>query len=95
MGLQKFIEKNLPEHWEKASKKFRCKKDLCNRMYEAIPYYYKGNKLRYSDLRRRAFQYIRCKFEGELIYSINIANADYAFWKAVNDYANIIKEECR
>ena len=95
MGLLRFIERNLPEHWEKASRNNRCKRDWCRRIYDAIPNYYKGNKLRDKDVGRRAIKYIQIKFERELLYAIDVTNTDIDFWKQVNEEANQIKEQCR
>lgn len=95
MGLLRFIEKNLPEHWEKASRKNRCKRDLCRRIYDAIPNYYKGNKLRDKGVYCRVIRYIQIKFERELLYAIDVTSTDIDFWKQVNEEANQIKEQCR
>ena len=43
MGLLKFIEHNLPYEWEVAAKEQRCKRDLCQRIYDALPPYFKGS----------------------------------------------------
>lgn len=96
MGLLHFIEKNLPEHWEKAARKHRCKKELCERIYRAIPSYYKGNKLRDRETAIRAFNYIRIKLQYQLIYAIDVSGTrSIDFWYTVNDEANKILDECR
>lgn len=96
MGLLRFIEKNLPEHWEKAARKHRCKKELCERIYRAIPAYYKGNKLRDRDTARRAFNYIRTKFDYQLINAIDVSDAfNINFWYIINNEANQILDECK
>ena len=96
MGLLRFIEKNLPEHWEKAARKHRCKKELCERIYRAIPAYYKGNKLRDRDTARRAFNYIRTKFDYQLINAIDVSDVhNLNFWYIINNEANQILDECR
>lgn len=96
MGLLHFIEKNLPEHWEKAARKHRCKQELCKRIYKAIPAYYKGNKLRDREAARRALNYIRTKFNYQLINAIDVSGIhDLNFWYTVNNDANQILDECR
>ena len=96
MGLLRFIEKNLPEHWEKAAKKHKCKKELCERIYRAIPAYYKGNKLRDRDTARRAFNYFRTKFDYQLINAIDVSNVhNLNFWYIINNEANQILDECK
>lgn len=96
MGLLRFIEKNLPEHWEKAARKHRCKKELCERIYRAIPAYYKGNKLRDRDTARRAFNYIRTKFDYQLINAIDVSDVhNLNFWYIINNEANQILDECK
>lgn len=96
MGLLRFIEKNLPEHWEKAARKHRCKKELCERIYRAIPAYYKGNKLRDRDTARRALNYIRTKFDYQLINAIDVSDVhNLNFWYIINNEANQILDECR
>lgn len=96
MGLLRFIEKNLPEHWEKSARKHKCKKELCKRIYRAIPAYYKGNKLRDRDTARRAFNYIRTKFDYQLINAIDVSGVhDLNFWYTINNEANQILDECR
>lgn len=96
MGLLRFIEKNLPEHWEKAARKHRCKKELCERIYRAIPAYYKGNKLRDRDTARRALNYIRTKFDYQLINAIDVSDAyNINFWYTINNEANQILDECK
>lgn len=96
MGLLRFIEKNLPEHWEKAAKKHKCKKELCERIYRAIPAYYKGNKLRDRDTARRAFNYIRTKFDYQLINAIDVSDVhNLNFWYVINNEANKILDECK
>lgn len=96
MGLLRFIEKNLPEHWEKAARKHRCKKELCERIYRAIPAYYKGNKLRDHDTARRAFNYIRTKFDYQLINAIDVSDVhNLNFWYIINNEANQILDECK
>lgn len=96
MGLLRFIEKNLPEHWEKAARKHRCKKELCERIYRAIPAYYKGDKLRDRDTARRAFNYIRTKFDYQLINAIDVSDVhNLNFWYVINNEANKILDECR
>lgn len=95
MGLLKFIENNLPYSWEVASKKFRCKGDLCKRIYDNVPSYYKGNKMRDKEVRLRAYKYIRNIFKHDLINAINIANSDYKYWVKVNDFAKNQEEAWR
>lgn len=96
MGLLHFIEKNLPEHWEKAARKHKCKKELCERIYRAIPAYYKGNKLRDRDTARRAFNYIRTKFDYQLINAIDVSDVhNLNFWYIINNEANQILDECK
>lgn len=96
MGLLRFIEKNLPEHWEKAARKYKCKKELCERIYRAIPAYYKGNKLRDRDTARRAFNYIRTKFDYQLINAIDVSDVhNLNFWYIINNEANQILDECK
>lgn len=96
MGLLRFIEKNLPEHWEKAARKHRCKKELCERIYRAIPAYYKGNKLRDRDTARRALNYIRTKFDYQLINAIDVSDVhNLNFWYIINNEANQILDECK
>lgn len=96
MGLLRFIEKNLPEHWEKAARKHKCKKELCERIYRAIPAYYKGNKLRDRDTARRAFNYIRTKFDYQLINAIDVSDVhNLNFWYIINNEANQILDECK
>lgn len=96
MGLLRFIEKNLPEHWEKVARKHRCKKELCERIYRAIPAYYKGNKLRDRDTARRAFNYIRTKFDYQLINAIDVSDVhNLNFWYIINNEANQILDECK
>lgn len=98
MGLLRFIEKNLPEHWEKAARKHKCKQELCKRIYRAIPSYYKGNRLRDHNTARRAINYIRTKFNYQLINAIDItgmSGVKLDFWYTVNNEANQILDECR
>lgn len=95
MGLLKFIEHNLPYEWEVAAKEQRCKRDLCQRIYDALPPYFKGNHLRDKDRLRRAYACIRKLFQGELIHAIDVTNTEIEKWKAISERVNQIKEECR
>ena len=95
MGLLKFIERHLPYEWDMAAKQYRCKRDLCQRIYDALPNYYKGNKLRDKDVLRRAYFCIRSKFDHDLIYAINVSNTEIEKWNKVSELAKEIKEQCR
>lgn len=95
MGLLKFIERTLPYEWDKAAKENRCKCDLCRRIYDALPKYFKGNALRDKDRLRRAYHCIRNVYQRDLIYAIDVTNTEVEFWVQVSERAKQIKEECR
>ena len=98
MGVLNYISKHLPEHWEKAATEYRCKSELCRRIYEVLPWYYKGNYIRnVPDNKQRILRMhhmIHRMFEGELIHAINVYNSKID-WNKVNERANQIKEECK
>ena len=95
MGLLRFIERNLPYEWEKAAREQRCKQDLCQRIYDALPKYFKGNYLRDKSRLKRAYYCIRQKFERDLVYAIDVTDTEVEKWVKISERANQIKEECR
>lgn len=91
MGLINYIRENLPHSWEKITTECRCKSELIQRIYAAVPRIYK-NKYHY----REGMTVInRMLKSSSVLYAIDHTDIDESKWNKIDQKIKDYEEQCR
>ncbi len=89
MSVRKFIRENLPEAWDKAATELKMRTELVERLYGAIPQYYK-NRYHYKKAIKILYRIFDTNVvDCNIIHLVDATDINLTKW---NELSNKIKE---